>query len=1013
MKGLKRRDLHRSLTVALALTTAALTILHFTNREKAVKEARDRVGVVHDQARNLIAARVVELKASLETWEGGLDEIPPGFEKVLLVAGSDPPLDMKEVVPDPALPANGFWVRTVSPESDLAQNGETTLTGVEYSMALDFVGRGKGKVTVKASLASPPAAGQAPVPVEVFLKKGVSPPERLAGNPLAADSAAVPREVEFALVVDESMRKTRTSLVLRTPPGAPPVKVSWTALLGDPQKKRIAIGIKRTFRTEREGLGKVLEDGKWVERAVRTERTERVFVLGYASLEDIAEMLRASGLLETEAWGDRLYITDESGTVADAIPEFPEKIRNRVKLEGRTSLSSLATQRIKVRSAAAREEYEGFARDRVIGAFGALEYVNGGLIVEREEKKVLEDFRGVQPWHVASVLFGLLLLWPLIPPLMRRIREDTEIPRLLTYARGFIPHMIAIVVAAALYSMGQGVFAYQGKVVLDEVILSGEASVYDRLVSICWLLVAVSVGMFAVNWVKEYLGKVIQNRLVVELRCILCEKIVNLPMGYHSRQRAGDLLSRIQNDVAETNRGLEMLFGDVISDPILIVTMVGAAFFINWRLALVVFVGLPMILVPISYFGQKIKKHARRRQARKADVTHSISQMLAGIRVVKAFRMEDHEARRIRDVSENFLVEALRVARAQVTSKEFLEFFSNVSVAVISGLGGYLILEKQCTVGDLTAFSILIGRMYKSSKSLTGNYNKMQESLAGTERIFEVLDTPDDMADRPSARALVRPRREIAFENVSFRYSDDSPWVLKDVSFRVPVGSSVALVGATGSGKSTTLDLVARFYDPQEGRVAIDGVDARDFSRSSLLSHVAIVTQEAFLFNASVAENLRYGRPGATQAELEGAARAAFVHEEVLRQPEGYETVVGERGTRLSGGQRQRLTIARAILKDPPILLLDEATSALDSKAEQKVQEAISNLMKDRTTFVIAHRLSTIRGVDRILVLEGGTIAEQGSHEELMAIPGGLYRRLHNIQFGHEAEDGGSGAAAG
>lgn len=1023
MKGENRRDLRRALTVALCAATAALAYIHFTDREKAVKEAREEVVKIHDEARVRIRERVDQLLARLAAWQRDADP-PEGFTRVRISTAEEAGMRSVTIpgrpVPLPGIPAGlqvwrtpeRFWVHTFNPNTDLVQEGEPILEGgVEYGMALDFAGQGAATIEVAASLAAPPAPGQGPAEVEVLLKKGVAPPERLRGPALeVADTNPVRRK--YDLQVEEDIRTVRHTLVLRTPPGAPPVRVSWAARMGDLQDRQVAIAVERTF------------PARWVTRRVKDGDRERelpveipgetVFVVGYANLDTLVGDLGEGGLLETGRWGDRIYVTDASGTVAEAIPGYPEKIRERVKLEGRTALNSLATQRVKVRAAGTRE-YEGFARDRVIGAFGPVEHINGGLIVEREEKRVLEDYRGIQAWHVAAALFGLLFLWPLVPRFLRRIREDTEIPRLLGFARPFIPHMAVIVSAAALYSVGQGTFAYQGKVIFDDIILSGEVSAYERLESVCWLLAAVSAGMFAVNWVKEYLGKVIQNRLVVEIRCALCEKLVNLPMSFHSKQRAGDLLSRIQNDVAETNRGLEMLFGDIISDPILIVTMVGAAFFINWRLALVVFVGLPAILVPISYFGQKIKKHARRRQAKKADVTHSINQMLSGIRVVKAFRMEDHEAKRIRAVSGNFLVEALKVARAQVTSKETLEFFSNLSVAVILGLGGYLVLEKQVTVGDLTAFAALIGRMYKSSKSLTGNYNKMQESLAGTERIFEILDATDDMADRPAARALVRPRTEFAFENVSFRYSEDSPWVLRNVSFRVPVGSSVAIVGATGSGKSTTLDLVARFYDPQEGRVTVDGVDLRDFSRTSLLSHVAVVTQEAFLFNATIAENLRYGRPGATRAEIEGAARAAFIHEEILRQQDGYETVVGERGTRLSGGQRQRITIARAILKDPPILLLDEATSALDSKSEKVVQDALANLMKDRTTFVVAHRLSTIRGVDRIIVLDGGRILEQGTHAELMEIPGGFYRRLHEIQFGGAAgaaEAGDAGAAA-
>jgi subfamily B ATP-binding cassette protein MsbA len=785
----------------------------------------------------------------------------------------------------------------------------------------------------------------------------------------------------------------RCDLVLRIRPDDPPVVVSWTASLGKVSGPQLVVGVVKEVPERLVDLY-VPEEGRT--RPVMLA-AEKLFVRGYVRMERISAALRQAGL-ETEEWGDRLYLTDASGTVVDAIPGYPEKIRRRA-LDARRSLASMATQRIKVHNGGAAV-YEGFSKDLVVvGAFAPVDALNGGIIVEREEKRVLESFRGLQWWHVSAVIFGILILIPLGKPVVRKIREDTELPRLLAYAKPFIPHIAAIFVTASLYGVGAGIWGYQVKVVMDEVLVSEEGAAYERLRAICWVLGFVSLAMFAFNWIKEYLGKLVQNHLVVEIRCALCEKIAHLPMSFHSRQRTGDLHSRIANDVSETSRGLEMLFGDIISDPILIVSCITTAFILNWRLALVIFVGMPVILVPISYFGRSIKKYARRRQAKRADVTHTINQMLSGIRVVKAFRMEDHETRRIRTVSDNFLVEAMRVARAQVTGKEFLEFFSNLSSIVITAMGGYLVLERQVSLGDVSAFGFVIAKMYRASKNLTSNYNKMQESLAGTERIFEIIDTPDTMADRPGARALVRPRQEIAFENVSFRYLDDGPWIVRDLSFTVPVGTSVALVGATGAGKSTILDLVARFYDPQQGRITIDGMDLRNFSRDSLLAQIAVVTQEPFLFNASIAENLLYGKPGAARTEVEAAARAASIHDEILRQELGYDTVVGERGGRLSGGQRQRVTIARAILKDPPILLLDEATSALDSRVEQKVQEALFNLMHDRTTFAIAHRLSTTRGFDRILFLDGGTLVESGSHEELMAMPNGHYRRLYEIQF--------------
>ena len=1012
MRGENRRDLYRYGTAAVAVTTALLVIHHFTTRERTVREARSEVSRMHEEARNLAAREIGVLKARLEEWNPGQPH-PRDFDKDRVIeVVNRPPVGFRPMGDGPGR----YWVHTFFQDTDSVQEGDAVLPlpeEKEYGVALSFQGQGKGTLEVRASMAEEAGPETPPVELWVLLRKGPFPPEPLTKKPLVVKPGSE-SPGSYPLEIDESIRRLRHDLVFRVPADAPPVRVTWQAHIGDPQRREVAIAVPKTLPARMEDHAvKVKQGDAWVEvpgKILRPE--ERVFFLGSVPLDHFAAKIREEAILHTPEWGDRLYLTDVSGTVADAVPDYPEKIRRRVKLEGRTSLASVATQRIKIRSGAV-DEYEGFAGDRVIGAFGPLDPINGGLLVEREEKRVLEAWRGLQAWHLAAVIFGLLLLYPAVPPVVRRIREDTELPRLLSYAREFMPHIGGILVAATLYAVGTGVFAYQVKVVFDEVILSRETTAYDRLAAICWLLAWVSVCMFAVNWVKEYLGKVIQVRLVMKIRCILCDKIAHLPMAFHSRQRAGDLLSRIQSDVAETGRSLEMLFGDVISDPILIVVLTSSAFVINWRLALVVFVGLPVILLPISYFGKAIKKYSRRRQAKHADVTHTINQMLVGIRVVKAFRMEDHEAKRVREVSANYLLEALRVARAQVTSKEFLELFSNLSVALVLGLGGYLVLERQVSIGDLSALAAVIARMYRSSKSLTTNYNKMQESLAGTERIFEIIDTPDTMADRATARALVRPRSEIAFEGVSFRYSEDGPWVLRNVSFRVPVGASVALVGSTGAGKSTLLDLVARFYDPQEGRVSMDGVDLRDFSRDSLLAQVAVVTQEPFLFNATIAENLRYGRPGAAQTEIEAAARAAFIHDEILKQEQGYETVVGERGARLSGGQRQRVTIARAILKDPPILLLDEATSALDSRAEQRVQEALANLMRDRTTFVIAHRLSTIRGVDKILVLEGGTIVEEGTHADLMAIPQGHYRRLHDIQFAAAPRTGPDAAAAG
>jgi subfamily B ATP-binding cassette protein MsbA len=1034
VSGEKRRDFHRWFTAAMAVTTASLVWVHYNNREKAMEKARNEVRAAHSAAVARIATRVVLLRGQLQAWKPddpnypahvpfswerpSASQGPPRSDFDLILTGQGRPDPVMHEIPGRAGKDGHerFWVHTTSEETSQALEGkDVPLTGGgEYRQALDFAGEGTASLRITASLVDPPLAGEEPVEVEALLLRSPLPPEPL-GSPIKVEAADRAATGDFTFKVDADFRRARHDLVLRVPPGASPVKVTWRASIGDSKGPQLVIGVLKNLPERRE-MRRDTEEGRLKEFFLPAET---VFLRGYIPLDRVTEALRTDFDVATEAFGERLYLTDASGTVVDAVPGYPEKIRRRVAGGERRSLASPATQRIKLGNAGS-EIYEGFARDQVVGVFTPFPYLNGGLIVEREEKRVLAAFRGLQAWHFSAILFGILLIVPLVPPLVRKVREDTELPRLLAHAKPFVPYIAAIVLAAGAVAVGAGIFSYQCKNVTDEVLVSAEGGAYERLTSICWILVWVAAGMFAANWVKEYLGKYIQNHLIVEIRCALCEKIAHLPMSFHSKQRAGDLLSRIQNDVEQTNRGLEMLFGDVISDPVLILGCIATAFVINWRLALVVFVGMPLILIPISYFGRSIKKYARRRQAKKADVTHTIAQMLSGIRVVKAFRMEDHEAKRIRAVSGNYLVEAMKVARAQVTGRELLDFFNNLSTVIVTGVGGYLVLERQVSLGDIAAFGLVIGKMYRSSKNLTGNYNKMQESLAGTERIFEIMDQPDSMAERTGTRALVRPSREIVFDDVSFRYADDGPWVLQHLSFRVPVGTSVALVGATGAGKSTILDLAARFYDPVEGRILVDGIDLRDYSRDSLLSQVAIVTQEPFLFNASIAENLGYGRPGASPGEVESAARAAFIHDEIQRQPDGYGTVVGERGTRLSGGQRQRVTIARAILKDPPILLLDEATSALDSASEQKVQGALNGLMKDRTTFVIAHRLSTIQGVDKILVLEGGTIVEQGTHEELLRVPGGHYRRLYEIQFAaalRQAESTGTGpgkaAAAG
>jgi subfamily B ATP-binding cassette protein MsbA len=448
---------------------------------------------------------------------------------------------------------------------------------------------------------------------------------------------------------------------------------------------------------------------------------------------------------------------------------------------------------------------------------------------------------------------------------------------------------------------------------------------------------------------------------------------------------------------------LQFLFGEVLLSPMKIAISLAVAVYSSWQLSILCLVGMPVVALIVKHFGRRVYRHTRKSLKQLADLTDAMNQMFSGIYVVKAFQMEGTEVSEFKRSNAEQLRQMCRLVKNRALASGIPEAMYVVGTAVFFIVGNRLMLRGDLDVGRLATFAAAMVFMSQPLRTLSKGYSRLQEALAASDRLFELYELPVDSPDAPDAVELKGVTEGVNFRQVTFSYEPGQP-VLRDVSFFAPAGSVIAVVGETGSGKSTLLNLIPRFHEPDGGAVEIDGVDVRQMRRESLLSQIAIVSQHPFLFNRSIGENIGYGRPGATEAQIEEAARLAGIHEHVASLPEGYRMPAGERGGFLSGGQRQCITIARAILKDAPLLILDEATSSLDSASEELVQEAFGNLMRGRTTFVIAHRLSTVRNADMIVVLRRGRVVEVGSHEELLAREG-EYHRLYMIQFQDRASD--------
>jgi len=505
-----------------------------------------------------------------------------------------------------------------------------------------------------------------------------------------------------------------------------------------------------------------------------------------------------------------------------------------------------------------------------------------------------------------------------------------------------------------------------------------------------------------VSFMQGYLMNDVGQRVVTDLRGRLYAKMQNLSLEYFSHQRGGELMSRITNDVLQVGTAVNSGLVDLIYQSLQVVVFAVIIFFIHIRLAFVAIVILPIICVPMFRLARTLKKIFKRSQERMADINSILYETILGARVVKAFNAEGYEKAKFDAVNRDSYTLYMKSTKRVLMAGPLTEVVAVCAAVFVLWWQGRDVIAGKMSFGVLGLSLAALLSMVRPFRRLSQVNGLLQQALASSDRIYEVLDTQPTVKEKPQAAALRGFKTGIIFENVSFSYGPNE--VLKDLSLNVKAGEVVAIVGPSGAGKTTLLDLIPRFYDPSRGRVLVDGIDLKEYSLTSLRQHIAIVTQETILFNDTVRGNIAYGIPGVKQEDIERAARQAHIHDVIMQLELGYNTFIGERGTKLSGGERQRMAIARALLKNAPILILDEATSQLDTESERLVQEALNRLMAGRTVFIIAHRLSTVRNADRIVVLNAGRIVETGTHDELLKRQDGLYKRLYLNQGAHVDE---------
>jgi subfamily B ATP-binding cassette protein MsbA len=597
----------------------------------------------------------------------------------------------------------------------------------------------------------------------------------------------------------------------------------------------------------------------------------------------------------------------------------------------------------------------------------------------------------------------------------------TQVQRLLAFLKPYSFRFLVAFILMALVGACEALTALLIKPVFDRVLAPGTdagrivlfqwpfggraiylQSFFPPWIHNAWTIVAIAiVSVTLIKGVAEFLAtyfiNFIGHSVVRDLRNLLYSRIIQQSMAFFTRNSTGRLMSAVTSDIERIQYAVSQTAADFLKQSFTLIGLLGVLFYVDWRLALGSLILVPLVVLPSHNIGRYIRISSRSSQDKMAELNNVLQETFSGIRIVKAFGMEQSEVEKFKAATRRLLRVSLRWVRAQAATSPIMEVLGAITVAGLLLYARNEILHHAQTTGGFVAFLYALIKTYEPIKRLTGVHNAYAQALGASEQVFHYLDLHPDIHDEPGASPLPPFAHEIEFQNVDFDYEEALP-LLRNIDLRIRKGEVVAIVGSSGAGKTTLASLIPRFFDVTRGQVLIDGHDLRGLRLNSLRAQIGIVTQETILFNDTVYNNICYGSQPASEKAAREAARAALAEDFILEMPEGYQTVIGERGQRLSGGQRQRIAIARALLKNPPILILDEATSELDTESELLVQRALANLMRGRTVLVIAHRLSTVRRAERIVVLDHGTITEVGSHEDLIG-RGGTYQKLHDLQF--------------